>query len=221
VWAFGCARRAPAVGAFAVLWPAAYLLSNFVGLDYVSAKYFVPFSAFTAFALGALVWLARRWAAPASATVALGLASAALVVWFAVALRKQIDPWYYARADFIAHEHTQVLAFTPMLFAASGREPGCGLWNPGDTFGGFGEAVFGGSERTRRFEFPEERLVDCLRANPSMPVVIDFWYYFFTRPGSPLRTYLRGDGAARAVFFSRQAAAQWDEPYITIGAVAR
>jgi hypothetical protein len=147
--------------------------------------------------------------------------TAGLALHFVAGLRAQLDPWYYLRADWIAGQHPRMASFTPILFASTGREPGCGLWNPPDTYGGFGEAILGATERTRRFQISEERLVECLRANPSMPLVIDFWYYFFTRPGSPVRTYLRGEGSGQPLFFSPQALAQWDEPYIRIGAVAR
>ena len=54
-----------------------------------------------------------------------------------------------------------------------------------------------------------------------MPLVVDFWYYFFTRPGDVVRTYLGGEGSPQRLFFSPQALAQWDQPFITSGAVAR
>src|SRR6185436_20054145 len=59
IWVFGCARDRPALRVFALLWPLSYLVLLFVALDYVSAKYFVPFLAFTSFLLAAVFWLAE------------------------------------------------------------------------------------------------------------------------------------------------------------------
>ena len=92
------------------------------------------------------------------------------------------------------------------------------LWFPTD------EAelgVLGGSERTRRFQFSDERVIECLRNHPDARMVVDFWYYFFDRPGSPLRSYLHGEGSGQVLFFSPQAMAQWDRPRITDADVAR
>jgi hypothetical protein len=216
-----CARAHPALRAFAVLWPVSYLVTNFVVLDYVSAKYFVPFLAFTAFLLAGLVWRAQRYVTPRVATAAGVIACAALVYHFSASLNWQVDPWYYARAEWLARQSPRIVSFSPIFFAASGTEPGCGLWNPPDTYGAFGDAILGVSERTRRFRISDARLVECLRADPEARVVVDFWYYFFTRPGSALRDFLRGEGMAQLVFFSPQAAAQWHQQAITIGAVAR
>ena len=47
------------------------------------------------------------------------------------------------------------------------------------------------------------------------------WYCFFDRPGSPLRSYLHGEGSGQVLFFSPQAMAQWDRPRITDADVAR
>lgn len=221
IWVARCARSHPALRAFVVLWPAAALFTNFVALDYVSAKYFAPFLAVAAFLLAGVLSLAERYASRATAATAAAVVCAALIPWFASSLGRQVDPWYYGRADWIAHEHPRVLSFSPVFFAATGTEPGCGLWNPPDTYGAFGEAILGPAERTRRFQVSDDQLIACLRAHPEMPLVIDFWYYFFTRPGHPLREYLRGEGRAQPLFFSPQALAMWDQPVITIGAVAR
>ena len=52
-------------------------------------------------------------------------------------------------------------------------------------------------------------------------IVVDFWFYFFTRPGSALRAYLHGAGNEQVVFFSPQSLAQWDAPTIVDADVAR
>jgi hypothetical protein len=98
-----------------------------------------------------------------------------------------------------------------MLFAVSGAEPGCGFANPALTYGGFGEGILL-TERTRPFRFSDARLIDCLRANPDLRVVVDWAFYFFTRPGSPLRSYLSGEGSQQRIFFSPEAQDQWNSP---------
>ena len=98
-----------------------------------------------------------------------------------------------------------------MLFAATGAEPGCGFANPALTYGGFGQA-FLLTERTRPFRFSDERLVECLRANPDLRVVVDWAFYFFTRPDSSLRSYLRGEGSQQRIYFSSEARDQWNSP---------
>ena len=47
-----------------------------------------------------------------------------------------------------------------------------------------------------------------------MPVVIDWAFYFFTRPGSRLREYLAGEGSAQRLYFSPDAVQQWDRPLL-------
>jgi hypothetical protein len=220
-WVRACARTRPALAAFSVLWPLSLLLLDFLVLDYVSAKYFVPFLAFTAFLVaGAVAGLARRL--PRSAALAATALGTIALVWsFDSTLGRQIDPWYYGRADWITREYPLVVSFSPLMFAASGTEPGCEFWNPPDTYGGFGQAVLGASERTRRLQFSDERLVDCLRARPQARMVVDFWFYFFTRPGSALRAYLHGTGNEQVVFFSPQSLVQWDAPTMVDTDVAR
>ena len=220
-WVRACSRTRPALAAFAVLWPLSLLLLDFVVLDYVSAKYFVPFPAFTAFLVaGAVAELARRL--PRSAALAATVLGAIALAWsFDATLGRQIDPWYYGRADWITREYPVVVSFSPLMFAANGTEPGCEFWNPPDTYGGFGQAVLGASERTRRLQFSDERLIDCLRARPEARLVVDFWFYFFTRPGSALRAYLHGTGKEQIVFFSPQSLAQWDAPAMVDADVAR
>jgi 4-amino-4-deoxy-L-arabinose transferase-like glycosyltransferase len=221
VWVWRCARDRPALRAFAILWPVACLLTNFVLLDYVSAKYFAPFLTFTAFLLAGVLSPFARRLGPHAGVAATAIACAALAYQLASSLGRQNDPWYYARADWLARQHAHVVSFTPMFFAATGTEPGCGMWNPGDTYGAFGEAILSSTERTRRFQISDQQLIACLRAQPDARLVIDFWYYFFTRPGSALRAYLQGDGSAQRVFFSEQALAQWEHGRIVIGAGAR
>ena len=46
--------------------------------------------------------------------------------------------------------------------------------------------------------------------------MIDWAFYFFTRPGSALREYLAGEGNDRRLFFSPQALAQWDRPLLSM-----
>ncbi|MGH7787143.1 MAG: hypothetical protein ACRERC_09785, partial [Candidatus Binatia bacterium] len=129
-------------------------------------------------------------------------------------------PWYYGRADWIARQYPAVAAFTPMFFAATGTEPGCGMANPALTYGCYGEALLV-TDRTRPFQFTDARLVDCLRANPDMPMVVDFWFYYFTRPGSALRAYLAGEGSGQRLYFSPLALEQWDRPELSLGFVNR
>jgi hypothetical protein len=43
-------------------------------------------------------------------------------------------------------------------------------------------------------------------------VVVDWAFYIFTRPGSPLRSYLQGEGSQQRIFFSPEARDQWNSP---------
>jgi hypothetical protein len=213
IWVLGCARTRPAMQVFAVLWPVSYLLLDFVLLDFVSPRYFVPFLAFSAFLSAGWIWLVQRWA-PAFAMASIGVVLCVpLVVHFVQVLGSDRDPWYWGRSDWIAQTYPKVASFTPMLFAATGAEPGCDFANPVLTYGGFGE-TFLVTERTRQFRFSDERLVECLRANPTMPFVVDWAFYFFTRSGSPLRAYLDGEGKAQLLFFSPDAMERWKQPSI-------
>lgn len=219
-WVLRCARRAPAVRAFAVLWPLSCVLLNFVIMDYVSAKYFGPFIAFTAFLLAGLLSVAQR-AVPPLVAGAVGLVvCGALAGYFVTIVAPRADPWFYGRADWISRQYPAVAAFTPMFFAATGTEPGCGMVNPAHTYGGYGDTLLT-PDRTRRFQFTDARLVDCLRANPSMPMVVDFWFYYFTRPGSALRAYLDAEGSAQRLYFSPLALEQWGQPQLTLSFVNR
>ena len=215
IWALGCARPGPALRAFAVLWPVSYLFVNFVALDFVSLRYFVPFVAFSAFLASGWVWLVQRWVP----TVVVGLAAAVSGIVLAIGLRpaltRDIDPWFWGRLPGIAHAAPRVVSFSPMLFAATGTEPGCGMANAALTYGGFGEAWLV-TDRTRRFRFNDERLIECLRADPTTAIVIDWAFYFFSRPGGPLRRYLSDEGSERRLFFSRDAAEQWDRSLLTM-----
>ena len=213
IWVLGCARSRPALRAFAVLWPASFFYVNFAGLDFVTARYFIPFLAFSAFLLAGWVWLAQRWIPP-TAVAAVGAAAAVLLaIPVRPALTKNIDAWYWERLRWIAAENPGVVSFSPMLFAATGTEPGCGLVNPALTWGQFGETLLQ-TERARRFRFTDERVIECLRAHPGTPIVIDWAFYFFTRPGSALRAYLAGEGRGQRLFFSPDAITQWDQPLL-------
>lgn len=199
--------------AFVVLWPVSFLLMNFVALDFVSMRYFLPFPAISSFLLAAWVWWAQQ-RLPAlfvesTSAVAIGLLAAQFFTTFGAVQ----DPWYRGRLECIAGLHPRVVSFSPMLFAATGTEPGCDFGNPALTYGGFGKA-FLLTESARRFAFDDERLLACLRANPRMPVVVDWGFYFFTRPGSPLRAYLDGEGARQRLFFSPDAVVQWNQPLL-------
>jgi hypothetical protein len=220
-WVRASARTRPALAAFAVLWPLSLLLLDFVVLDYISAKYFVPFLACTAFLVAGVVEALGRRLPRNAALVATALGTIALAWNFDLTLGRQIDPWYYGRADWITREYPMVVSFSPLMFAANATEPGCDFWNPPDTYGAFGQAVLGASERTRRLQFSDERLLACLRAHREARIVVDFWFYFFTRPGSALRGYLHGEGNEQVVFFSPQSLAQWDAPTIVDADVAR
>jgi hypothetical protein len=143
------------------------------------------------------------------------IACLALAMHLASTLEASRDVWYYGRSDWIARNHPSVVSFTPMFFAATGAEPGCGFANPALTYGPLGEAWLL-TERTRRFRWSDERLLECLRANPETPVVVDWAFYFFTRPGSALRDYLAGEGSAQQLFFSPDALRQWDRPQFTM-----
>jgi 4-amino-4-deoxy-L-arabinose transferase-like glycosyltransferase len=216
VWVRWCGRSHPALRALAVLWPASYLLVNFAALDFVTPRYFIPFPAFSSFLLAALVWLAQRWVPPVAVAGAGVLASVALTSHLATSLDRERDPWHYGRSNWIAEQYPSVVSFTPMFFVSTGAEPGCGLSNPALTYGGFGETLLGDRERTRHFRFDDDRLIECLRANPQIPVVVDWAFYFFTRPGSPLRRYLEGEGHAQRLFFSPDAVEQWNRPLLTM-----
>jgi 4-amino-4-deoxy-L-arabinose transferase-like glycosyltransferase len=213
LWVRGCARSRPAFQAFVVLWPASYLLLNFVVMDFVSPRYFIAFFAFSAFLCAGWAWLAERVAGRLAVAAVGAIVCVALVSHLASTLGSDSDPWVWGRSDWIAHEYPRVVSFSPILFAATGAEPGCGFANSALTYGPFGEA-FLLTERTRRFRFDDERLIACLRANPDIPVVVDWAFYFFTRPGSRLREYLAGEGSAQRLFFSPDAVEQWDRPLL-------
>lgn len=202
IWAARCARSRPALQAFSVLWPVCYLLLDFVILDFVGEKSFIPFLAFSSFEIAALVWLVHRYV-PRLISAPVGiLGCGALVVLFASILSTYVSPGYYARAAEITHQHATVVSFSPMLFAATGTEPGCEMANPANTYGMIGEGFLGMGERTRRFIFSDDRLVQCLTANPEARIVVDDWFYFFTKPGDHLREYLSREGSAQVLFFS-------------------
>jgi hypothetical protein len=188
-------------------------LVNFFALDFVSPRYFIPFPAFSAFLFAGLVWLVQRYVPPLAVATVGAVLCVALGVHLAAAIESNRDLWYWGRSDWIARQYPTVVSFSPMLFAATGSEPGCGLANPALTYGGFGEA-FLLTERTRKFRFSDERLIACLRANPDTRMVVDWAFYFFTRPGSALRAYLSGEGSAQRLFFSPDAVEQWDRPVL-------
>jgi hypothetical protein len=215
IWVFGCARRRPAFAAFAVLWPASLLVLDFLVMDFVSARYFIPFAGFTALLLSGWVWLIERWTGPWPVALAGVAAGVALAVHLGATLGHDGDPWYWRRSAAIAQENPHVISFTPIFYAATGAAPGCGFANSALTYGSFGDN-FLLTERTRRFQFTDERLIDCLRADSSMRVVVDWAFYFFTRPGGALRAYLAGEGSDRRVFFSPDAVQQWDRPLLTM-----
>jgi 4-amino-4-deoxy-L-arabinose transferase-like glycosyltransferase len=218
IWVVRCVRSRPMLQAFTILWPASYLLLNFVALDFVSARYFVPYHAFSAFLVAGWVWLALCYLPSRTHAVAATLVSIVLVSHLASTLGSDRDPAYWGQLRGIAREYPSVLSFSPMLFAATGAEPGCDFANPGITYEGFGDAVLV-TDRTRKFRFSDEQLIQCLRDNPQTRVVIDWAFYFFTRPGSALRGYLAGEGRERRLFFSSDAAWQWDQPILRISAL--
>ena len=215
VWVARCGRTRPAVAAFAVLWPASWLVMDFFALDFVSPRYFLPYPACAAFLLAGWIWLAER-RVPAPLVAGAGaLAALVLAIGFRPALSANVDLWYWGRLEWVAHDAPSVVSFSPMLFAATGTEPGCELANPALTYGPFGEP-FLVTPRTRKFQYPEARLLACLRAHPDVPIVIDWAFYFFTRPGSPLRRYLAGEGSGQRLFFSPEAVDQWDRPLLQL-----
>jgi 4-amino-4-deoxy-L-arabinose transferase-like glycosyltransferase len=214
VWVASRARHRPALRMFVVLWPLAYAVLNFFLLDFVAGEKFTPFLAFSAFIFAGLAWLLLRRAPTWASASAAAVLFVALATNFAFTLQNERDPWYYRRAQQIADKYPTVVSFSPMLFAVTGMEPGCGFWNPINTYGRFGEAV--GTESTQSLRYTDERLVECLRANPQMPVVLDWGFYFYTVPGSPLREYLRDAGRGQRVFLSREARKQWRDPVFSI-----
>jgi 4-amino-4-deoxy-L-arabinose transferase-like glycosyltransferase len=214
VWVLGIARGNRALQAFCVAWPLAYVALNFFLIDFVAAEKFTPFLAFSAFSIAGLAWFVQRLAgAPATAVIALGLC-VPLAMHFTQSLRDRRDPEYFRHARRFMRKHPVAVSFTPMLFAVTGTEPGCGLWNPINTYGRFAEAV--GTDRTRRLRRSDEQLVACLKENPRAVAVVDWGFYFYTVPGSPLREYLGGEGRRQRAFFSSEAREQWDAPVFTL-----
>jgi 4-amino-4-deoxy-L-arabinose transferase-like glycosyltransferase len=213
IWLLGCARGRPALRAFVVLWPASLLVLNFVLMEFVSPRYFIPFFGFTAFLVAGWVWLAERRLPSWAVAGAVGVACAALSLHFAATLGSDRNAWFWDRTQAVAREHPKLVSFNPIAFAATGTEPACGFANPALTYGSFGEHILA-TERLRRFQFNDERLIACLRADPELAVVVDWAFYFFTRPGSALRAYLAGEGSGQRVFFSPEAAQQWDRPLL-------
>jgi hypothetical protein len=187
---------------------------NFVLVDFVSDKYFVPYLAWSAFLLAAVAaWLEQRLGS--RAVIALGVVVACVLLGqFSHVVGREHGRWR-ERAQEIVRDHPNVASFSPMLFAATGAEPGCGLDNPALAYGSYGDA-FLVTEQTEKLRFTDERLVECLKANRDMPMLVDWSFYFFTRPGSPLRAYLEDDGKAQRLFSSREARAQWNRPLLTM-----
>ena len=215
IWIAGWRRPRPALAAFAVLWPASWLLMDFFALDFMSPRYFLPYPAFAAFLLAGWVWLAERRAPTRVVAGAAALAVLVLAIAFRPALSANVDLWYWGRLEWVAHEAPHVVSFSPMLFAATGTEPGCELTNPALTWEQFGEP-FLVTPGTRRFQYPEARLLECLRAHPDVPIVVDWAFYFFTRRGSPVRRYLEHEGSGQRLFFSPEAVDQWDRPLLQL-----
>ncbi len=216
IWVAALARRRPALRAFAVLWPVSSVVVNFFVLPYVSSKYYVPFLSVASFLLAGVLRLVQRWVGPTFAAAG----SVPLAMFFVSIVTRHVDPWYYGRADWIVHQYSSLVSFSPMIFAATGTQPACGFVNPANSYG-YGAQVLLASDRMVKFRFSDERLVECLRASPETHFVIDFWFYYFTRPGSALRDYLRGEGSSQQLFFSPEALEQWDQPYITKDFVTR
>jgi hypothetical protein len=215
IWLAWCARDRPALRAFAIAWPLSYVLLNFFGVDFASPRYFIPYLAFSAFLFAGWAWIASRYLPGIVAAVGGVMVCLLLMAQVAPTLHLHEEPWYFARARWITDNHPDVVSFTPMLFAATGAEPGCGFANPALTYGSFGE-TFLTAERTRRFRTSDDQLIACLRVNPNLPIVIDWAFYFFTRPHSALREYLDDEGAAHRLFFSPEAVEQWDRSGLTI-----
>lgn len=213
VWLLGCGRRQPALQAFVVLWPASYLVLNFLVMDFVSPRYFIPTFGFVALLAAGWVWLVERLAGRAVAGILALAGTLALAGLLATSLGHDADHWFWGRSQWIADAHPRVVSFTPIHFAATGTEPACGLSNPALTYGAFGEN-FLVSERMRGLRVSDASLLACLRADPTLPVVVDWAFYFFTRPGSPLRAYLAGEGERQRLFFSPDAVTQWDRPIL-------
>ncbi len=211
IWVMGPLRQVTGLRAFAVLAPACLVALHFGALDFVSARYFIPVPAIAAWLVAGWVWLAERRIPRVPVALAAGVSAIVLATQLETAVRTNRDAWYWGRIAWIAEAAPRVLSFSPIFFVASGTDPGCGFANPALTYGGFGE-VFLTSERARRFRVTDERLIACLRADPAMPVVIDWSFYYFTRPGSALRAYLDGEGREQRLFFSPEAMAQWGAP---------
>jgi 4-amino-4-deoxy-L-arabinose transferase-like glycosyltransferase len=199
-WWILCARRRPALGVFAIFWPVSGVLLNFVALDFVSAKYFIPWLVAAGFLIAGLLHVVQRRLPPLVAGAATAVACAVLAVHFVATISRYTLRPYHQRAIEIAAAHPKVVSFSPMFFMVTGAEPACEFTNPALTFGSIGD-TFLRTERTRRFHFSDERLVACLRADPEVVVVLDPWFYVFTRPGSALRAYLREEETQQAVVF--------------------
>ena len=105
VWIFGCARARPAFGAFVALWPAGLLWLNFLVMDFVSPRYFIPCFAFAAFLAAGWAWLLERIAGTWVVAGVGGLAIALLVSHYVAVLGSDADPWFWGRSHAIAPTH--------------------------------------------------------------------------------------------------------------------
>jgi hypothetical protein len=214
-WLRRTTRSNTAFVVFLTLWPISSAVLNFAAADFVSPRYFVPYLAFSALLLAGVV------ATPASSVGRAVTVSAAAIVCAVLAVRlvtivRQQDAWYFKQADAIARDHPEVVSFSPIYFAATGTEPGCGFENPALTYGDFG-VQFLAAPSLRKFAFSDERIIECLQRNPRMTLLVDLGFYLFNRSGSPLRRYLDGEGANQLLFFSRQDMAQWNQPVPSLG----
>ena len=217
VWTLGCARTHAALRTFVALWPASLLVLNFLVMDFVSPRYFIPYFGFSAFLVTGWFWLAARYAGTRAVGTVAVVACLALAGHFTRLLGSDSDFQFWGRSRAIAEAHPRVVSFSPLFFAATGAEPACDFGNSALTYGSFGES-FLLTERTKRFRVSDERLIACLRAHPEIPVIVDWAFYYFTRPGSALRAYLEGEGSAQRLFFSPDAVAQWDRPLLRMSA---
>jgi 4-amino-4-deoxy-L-arabinose transferase-like glycosyltransferase len=214
-WLRGAARSNTALAAFAVLWPVSFLLVNFAMVDFLSPRYFVPYLAFSAFLLAGIAGVVQRRVG-AMLTLSVAAIVCGILVSQLVSIVREHDAWYVKRAESIARRYPEVVSFSPMFFAATGTEPGCGFENPMLTYGRFGEQ-FLVAPRLRRFAFSDERIIECLKQNPRLMLLVDIGFYLFTRPGSRLHQYLDGEGSTHRLFFSDEDETQWNLPIPWLG----
>jgi len=109
------------------------------------------------------------------------------------------DPTWYQRVTEITHRAGSkgYFSFSPLLHAAGGTEPSCGVIDPMNVYGQNSLSALQAAGPLARFNVTSQTLIDCLGS--SRPVVVDNFTFWFLDP--PLLAHL-ANTKQRLIFFS-------------------